>query len=215
MSVWEMKTEGIVVKLGGSLMDQAERILAELSSSGRTVLIVPGGGMFADDVRRLGVDGDAAHWMAIAGMEQYGWYLTMFGIAATDKLVMADQEIRVLLPYRVFRDCDPLPHSWSVTSDSLAAWVAGTLGVPLVLLKSVDGIPGDDGVRKFVTESVDTDVIDSCCLPVLTAMHTQGKIINGRIPNRLAAYLRGEEVCGTILSSSQRPHVYNSGTPII
>ncbi len=201
MSVWEMKTEGIVVKLGGSLMDLAERILAELSSSGRTVLIVPGGGMFADDVRRLGVDGDAAHWMAIAGMEQHGWYLTTFGVAATDKLAMPEEGISILLPYRVFRDCDPLPHSWNVTSDSLAAWVAGTLGVPLILLKSVDGIPGDDGVREHVTGPVDTDVIDPCCLPVLTAMHTQGKIINARIPNRLAAYLRGEEVCGTTLGN--------------
>lgn len=199
MSVWEMKTTAAVVKLGGSLMDQAERVLNELGSSEYPILLIPGGGVFANDVRRLGVDGDAAHWMAIAGMEQYGWYLTTFGIAATENLAMPEKGVSVLLPYRVFRDRDPLPHSWEITSDSLAAWVAGTLGVPLLLLKSVDGIPGESGIREQVTGPVETDVIDPCCLPVLAAMHTQGKILNARVPGRVAGYLRGDEVCGTIL----------------
>ena len=36
-----------------------------------------------------------------------------------------------------------IPESWSVTSDSLAAWLAGTLGAgALVLVKSADPPPG-------------------------------------------------------------------------
>ena len=46
----------------------------------------------------------------------------------------------VLVPSHWMRALDPLPHSWDVTSDSIAAWVAGALAAPrLVLLKPVPG----------------------------------------------------------------------------
>jgi aspartokinase-like uncharacterized kinase len=42
----------------------------------------------------------------------------------------------VLAPSRWLRDADPLPHSWDVTSDSIAAWIAGEIGArELVLVK--------------------------------------------------------------------------------
>jgi len=41
-----------------------------LRASPRPLLIVPGGGVFADTVRQLVVNDDAAHWMAIAAMDQ-------------------------------------------------------------------------------------------------------------------------------------------------
>jgi acetylglutamate kinase len=38
------------------------------------------------------------------------------------------------------RAADPLPHSWDITSDSIAAFIAGALGAgELILLKPVDG----------------------------------------------------------------------------
>jgi aspartokinase-like uncharacterized kinase len=38
------------------------------------------------------------------------------------------------------RSADPLPHSWEVTSDSIAAWLAGALGAHrVVLVKPVAG----------------------------------------------------------------------------
>ena len=48
----------------------------------------------------------------------------------------------VLAPYRWLRAADPLPHSWSATSDSVAAWVAGAVGAKrVVLIKPVHGDP--------------------------------------------------------------------------
>jgi aspartokinase-like uncharacterized kinase len=42
----------------------------------------------------------------------------------------------VLAPSRWIRAADPLPHSWDVTSDSIAAFIAGALGAEhLVLIK--------------------------------------------------------------------------------
>ena len=37
-------------------------------------------------VRHSEVDDDAAHWMAIAAMDQYGWMLASWGIGTTDML---------------------------------------------------------------------------------------------------------------------------------
>jgi len=52
----------------------------------------------------------------------------------------------VLAPYRWVRTADPLPHSWEVTSDSIAAWLAGVLGARrIVLIKPAGGDP-----RKLV-----------------------------------------------------------------
>jgi len=69
-----------VVKIGGGLLSHEGCLDAVLAVIGdlardRPLLIVPGGGPFADAVReqddRLGLPDDAAHWMAVLGMDQY------------------------------------------------------------------------------------------------------------------------------------------------
>ena len=48
----------------------------------------------------------------------------------------------MLAPYRWLRAADPLPHSWEVTSDSIAAWLAGQLHARrVVLLKPAHASP--------------------------------------------------------------------------
>ena len=49
----------------------------------------------------------------------------------------------VLAPYRWLRAADPLPHSWEVTSDSIAAWLAGELGARRVVLVKAPGATGE------------------------------------------------------------------------
>jgi aspartokinase-like uncharacterized kinase len=49
---------------------------------------------------------------------------------------LASRRIPVLAPYAWLRRADPLPHSWEVTSDSIAAWIARAIGASrLVLVK--------------------------------------------------------------------------------
>jgi hypothetical protein len=55
----------------------------------------------------------------------------------------------VLAPYRWLRDADPLPHSWDVTSDSIAAWVAGALGARRLVLVKPPGASGDGAVDAY------------------------------------------------------------------
>jgi aspartokinase-like uncharacterized kinase len=147
-----------VVKVGGGLLARAgafELVTGALTAfaKGRPALVVPGGGPFASAVRellrRIKIGDEAAHWMAVLGMDQYAHALAERTAGAV--LVEQRSEIHaaleagrvpVLAPYRWLRAADPLPHSWDVTSDSVSAWVAGALGATrLVLIKPVKGDP--------------------------------------------------------------------------
>lgn len=148
----------LVVKLGGGLLPYVESFEASLAAIGQAarvcrLLIVPGGGPFADAVRDVHrqhrLSDTAAHWMAVLAMDQYAHLIASRMPAST--LVRRDREIAdaiafnqvpVLAPEQWLREVDPLPHSWDVTSDSIAAWVAGQVGArQLVLIKP----PGADG----------------------------------------------------------------------
>lgn len=139
-----------VVKVGGGLLGRAsalDLVVEALTAfrPGRRVVVLPGGGPFADAVRqmfkRIKIGEDAAHWMAVLGMDQYAHALSarIPGAALVDDergitQALQSGQLPVLAPYRWLRAADPLPHSWEVTSDSIAAWLAGALGARRVVL---------------------------------------------------------------------------------
>jgi len=138
-----------VVKVGGGVGEDALRALCttlgELGGRHR-LLVVPGGAGFADAVReadgRFGLRAETSHRMAILGMEQFGWLLSDL-IPGAERCVRLEGaragRTGVLMPGGL--PMDELPASWHVTSDSIAAWVAGKVGADrLVLVKQVDGI---------------------------------------------------------------------------
>jgi 5-(aminomethyl)-3-furanmethanol phosphate kinase len=114
---------------------------------GRTpsgIVVVPGGGPFADAVRdaqaRAGFGDLAAHRMAILAMQQYGLMLQALeprlGLAETEDELRGEAPV-VWLPWRMVGRLETLEASWDVTSDSLALWLARRIGAPrLVLVKS-------------------------------------------------------------------------------
>lgn len=198
----EKNTNCLVIKVGGSLTEEIPPLFALLASSGRDILIVPGGGLFADVVRQSGAEGTQAHWMAISAMEQTAWLWVAAGACPVEGVCDPVRGVAVLLPYRTMRDEDPLPHSWDVTSDSIAAWVAYKRDAPLLILKSVDGIMSEGILCKVVPESVEagitsTDVVDSAFFPVIRASGIKWAIINGRRPERIRSYLKGKMPPGT------------------
>jgi aspartokinase-like uncharacterized kinase len=191
----------LVVKLGGSLFERTEAIVREILRSDRRILLVPGGGQFADAVRQLNPPEDTAHWMAIAGMDQFGWYIHSFGIPVRDVLGVPEQP-EVLLPYCVMKEADPLPHTWDITSDTISAWVAHILKADLLLLKSVDGIISGNKMCTRISESISSDSVDPCLIPFVLDHSVRTTIINGKISSRLRAFLQGKKVRGSIIDAT-------------
>lgn len=191
----------LVVKLGGSLFNRVPELVPILQGSERPLLIVPGGGKFADAVRDAGLPSDAAHWMAIRAMDKYGEYISTFGLPATDRFDRID-ETTVLLPYRSMNEQDPLPHTWDITSDTIAAWIAGELNLELLLLKSVDGITIEGILTPFITESLPTDVVDPFCIPFILNHGIRATIINGSVGENITRFLRGHPVPSTRIGTT-------------
>lgn len=142
----------IVVKLGGSL-SQSDTLMTCLNSieqnySDKAVVIVPGGGAFADQVRlaqqRWRFDDTIAHEMAILAMQQMALLIKglkrdfpMARSVAGIQKQLRRQKCVIWSPAIVELDRAAIPASWEITSDSLAAWLAQALSADeLILVKS-------------------------------------------------------------------------------
>jgi probable H4MPT-linked C1 transfer pathway protein len=169
----------VVVKLGGGTMPHADAFAHALAAiadaAARTrLLVVPGGGLFADTVReadrRLGLSPDAAHWMAVLAMDQYAWVIadTLAGaVVVTNReeagAALDAGRIPVLAVSRWLQRADPLPHSWNVTSDSIAAWIAGETGARRLVLIKPSGASGaamvDAAFSAAVPKAIDVRIV--------------------------------------------------------
>ena len=183
----------VVVKVGGGLLacaDNLDRVLGVIRERARhrRLLIVPGGGPFADAVRALDkqvhLSDDAAHWTAILAMDQYAHVLVdrlPGSVLVVDRGEIAAAFdtglIPILAPSRWMRAADPLPHSWDVTSDSIAAWVAGALGAPQAR--------ADQAVRRLRR----TDLVDPYFQRALPA-RVSPEVVSGGSIRRVSGCLR-------------------------
>jgi aspartokinase-like uncharacterized kinase len=122
--------------------------------------------------------------MAIAAMDQYGRFLESEGFGATVEdpasLSAADSP-SIFLPYHFLRSNDVLPHSWSVTSDSIAAYLAWSFRVErLLLLKAVDA----PASPCPVAEAIEAGIVDAE-FDAHLANNTECWLVNGKHPKRL------------------------------
>ena len=195
-----------VVKLGGALGDDALReactTLGELGER-YPLLVVPGGARFADAVReadrRFGLHATTAHRMAILGMDQFGWLLSELIPGAerrADLARVAAGRTAVLLPAAL--PLDALPASWDVTSDSIAAWIAGQVGAGrLVLVKAVDDLLGHAQLTVAELAALRPGGVDEYLPTVLERASFETWVISGRDPERLVELLERGTTVGT------------------
>lgn len=146
----------LVLKIGGSLAETG-RLRKTLDIAGRAkrrVVVVPGGGPFAEAVRKAqaaeGFSDATAHRMAILAMHQMAELMvelqprlqpaeTLAGIQA----VWTAGRLAVWLPFALAVRDTSLPCDWTITSDGLAARLAERLrGLPVALVKSRRVAPG-------------------------------------------------------------------------
>jgi aspartokinase-like uncharacterized kinase len=157
-----------VVKLGGSTADQAEmgEWIAELARSSLPLVVVPGGGPFADQVRnaqkRMNFSDSAAHAMAILAMDQFGHVILdcherFLAARSLDDIEHAVEggKIPVWLPSTLATLAPDIPASWDITSDSLAAWLAGKLDVDaLLLIKQTGAFSDHDDIDSLTANGI-------------------------------------------------------------
>jgi aspartokinase-like uncharacterized kinase len=159
-----------IVKIGGSLLGSPELaqwldIIARHGDG--KVVIVPGGGLFADAVREAQqashVSDAVAHELALLAMDQFGLLLAGMNpalVTARSELEIAERGWQhrgiIWLPSAMVLADASIPQTWQVTSDSLSAWLAAKLGAKqLVLVKSVTFATAD------VQTLIDNEVLDA------------------------------------------------------
>lgn len=136
-----------VIKIGGSLY--GSRHLGEwldtLDGHGASrLVIVPGGGPYADQVRatdrQFNLDPTLAHNMAVLAMQQFGYLMASLcprlRLANCREQIQAcwdNGKVAIWEPYNLVNQHCRLERTWGVTSDSLAAWLAEYLSVEQLL----------------------------------------------------------------------------------
>jgi 5-(aminomethyl)-3-furanmethanol phosphate kinase len=97
--------------------------------------------------------------------------------------------VAILLPYALLRERDPLPASWDVTADSIAAWVAGAAGAGRLVLV------------KAAADAEASDVVDPYLPRALGDAGVEAWVIDGRAPERLGELLDTGRTAGTRISA--------------
>lgn len=153
-----------IVKLGGSVFDAPQLAdwlqLFATEGAGRLV-VVPGGGRFADAVRdeqaRLGFDDLAAHNMAVLAMAQAAEMLharqpalRLVRDAGALPGALRDGAAALWQPFDALRDVPDALTSWDVSADSLAAWLASRLQARRLVLVKWHAAPPHQRIADLV-----------------------------------------------------------------
>jgi len=151
----------IVVKLGGSLYNCPElthwlKQLRTLSNE-EAIVIVPGGGPFADQVRAAqkthSLNDSTAHYMALLAMKQFG--LMMIDIEPGCQIFSLKKTapLSVWLPDSDLLSETSIKKNWDISSDSLALWLATKLNAEqLILVKR--STSNDYSIQNLMNENV-------------------------------------------------------------
>jgi aspartokinase-like uncharacterized kinase len=180
-----------VIKLGGSLSrtDALVNCLdaVEQNYQGRAVVIVPGGGAFADQVRlaqqHWQFDDNTAHHMALLAMQQMalmfkglkpGFVIVSSTAAIQDQLDR--KQVLIWSPGLIELDNAGIQASWDITSDSLAAWLANTLSATELLLIKSAAI--DDSLN--LDQLAEQDIVDKAFRDFVVQATFKVHIINAQ-----------------------------------
>lgn len=139
----------LIVKLGGSLYNSSTltawmQTLADYAHK-MPIIIVPGGGPFADQVRHAQkqyvINDKTAHHMAILAMKQFGLILANIQTDChrLNANKTAQSKLSIWLPDDNLLAEPNLPHNWHISSDSIALWLAIKCSAQqLILIKSTN-----------------------------------------------------------------------------
>jgi len=211
-----------VVKFGGSLTEKGT--IKQISTLGKAIkesfdknpsfLIVPGGGIFAENVRiaqqRYGFDDETAHWLAVNAMDQHALILHYFipnsilmdYTELTNLSKNKEQKLTSIPILRVsnfMKTTSKLKHSWDTTSDAIAAEITANLHIrKIIFLKDIDGVIIDDNLVPVIATNdlrrLSSSPIDKNTPEILRKNNITGYIINGFIGTRVKNMLLAKKL---------------------
>lgn len=182
-----------VIKIGGSLLGSPElsRWLEVIVKYGKGhIIIVPGGGLFADAVREVqqltNMNDAVAHQLALMAMDQFGMLLTSMNaglVTASSELEIVERgrqhQAMIWLPSQMILADQTVPQNWQVTSDSISAWLANKLGAEqLILVKSKSLIPHQKKQSIYPQQLADEELIDEQLISYISGKKYQTWLLN-------------------------------------
>jgi aspartokinase-like uncharacterized kinase len=211
-----------LIKIGGSISERGSReqieklgqILYDIYSNQKKFLVLSGGGIFAELIRKtqkdFGFADEIAHWMAIYGMEQHSLLLKEFipqSILVDVKEykildTLNSTNIPILKVIDFMREVSTLDRNWNSTSDAIACEIAIYLDLKqIIFMKDVDGIFVN---QKIVSEisieellKLKMSPLDYTTPNLLKGSNIDSYIINGFHPSRLKDLMDGKEIICT------------------
>jgi aspartokinase-like uncharacterized kinase len=173
-----------IIKLGGSLLTTGylAACLQHIESLPGQILIVPGGGILADQVRQLqsqfGFNDVYAHRMAILAMQQMALLFKGLKPAFSEfsSIYTACDWSGVAIWSANVTELDQagIENSWDITSDSLAAWLALQLKADSLTLVKAAIIDS----RASLTDLHQQNIIDTAFLQFAKQLSCPITIIN-------------------------------------
>ena len=155
----------ILVKLGGAIIEHENNLTSSINQFQtlifkkniiKKVIIIPGGGNYANFIRYIDkkshLGDDLAHWEAILAMNWNAFNIhnkirntnLISEFSSLQKTLNANSEsgeIIIFQPFAYLKYKDELPHRWTITSDSIALYIANKCSLNICyLIKDVDGI---------------------------------------------------------------------------
>lgn len=178
-----MNNDIVFAKLGGSIIRNQRDLNSTISQLEELVYIkklinkvvfIPGGGDYANFIRKidqkLNIGKDLAHWAAILSMDsnaleihtQFQKIQLISDFSELQAILFDHSVSKAMIIFQCFKYLkkqDELPHSWDVTSDSIAIYMASKLNLDrCILIKNVDGIIDRDLnlIKELTTEEFRT-----------------------------------------------------------
>jgi hypothetical protein len=215
-----------VIKVGGSLAETTDALKAlgvELCRIAKkyAIVVVPGGGKFADAVRafdkKFTLPPVVSHRLAILAMDQYGLVLSQLIPESCTIDALKDarrisnaKKVLIFPPSKLMFQDDALEASWDVTSDSIAAYIACRLHAErVILVTDVDGVftkdPKTHADAKLINEvsveellsRVGRTSVDKFLPKFLSKNRLDCYVVNGKYPERISAVLSGQRTTCT------------------
>lgn len=167
----------------------------------RRIAVTPGGGVFADAVRKVqtahGVDDRGAHDMALLAMAQFGHLLCGLDEAARNALTPTgpdgfdDAWARGAVPVwtpdpAMLATAAEVEPGWHVTSDSLAAWLARKIGAGVLVLVKSAPRNALSGSPRMLAE---LGMVDAAFLQYIDGAEFSLHLISSDEPDRLRGLL--------------------------